>query len=111
MKEGMLHFVVSGAQPIPEMKAGLPQRLALKEIDISKDSIASVLSGVMEQFELAKSSHYVVRRAKVTGVVTSGGHVGLSINLPIVLEAGGKANTERTQGIEVEIERVDSSTD
>ena len=107
-----MHFVVSGIRGVPESPLDTldrPQQLAVREIDVPKDSIASILSNLMEQFEQAKSPHYVVRGARTTVVVTSSGQVGLAINVPTLFEAGGKTKSERTQGLEIEIERVDAS--
>ncbi len=95
-------FVVSGAQPSES------QFDYLKQIEVPKGSVASLLNDLMAQFEQAKSPHYVVRRAKATVMITSSGQVGLGISFPSLLEAGARKNKETARGIEIEIEHVES---
>jgi hypothetical protein len=67
--------------------------------------------GLLNAFEKSSTTHYCVKRAKTSIVVTKNaeGKIGISLGLNVfkLFDASGVVKGEKTEGVEIEIERTE----
>lgn len=85
---------------------------AIEPAEVSNKDIEEGLKGLLVAFERSGTEHYQVQRAKTSIITTKNaeGKLGISFGLGIfkVLDAGGKVVGEKKEGIEIEIERIET---
>jgi hypothetical protein len=81
--------------------------------EVSNKEIEGLLKGLLLAFERASTDHYSVKKAKTSIVTTRNAEgkleISLGLNIFKLFDAQGNVKGERTEGIEIEIERVGSS--
>ena len=81
--------------------------------EVSNKDIEGLLKGLLVTFENATTRHYCVKKAKTSIVTTKNaeGKLGVSLGMNVfkIFDATGAVKGERTEGIEIEIERKEQS--
>lgn len=96
---------------------GRAQRLSFQQplvTDVSNKEIETLLKGLLIAFENASTKHYCVKKAKTSIVTTKNAEgkleISLGMNIFKIFDARGNVKGERTEGIEIEIERTEPSS-
>lgn len=97
--------------------SGRAQRFALRPpetTDVSNKEVEELLRGLLLAFEKASTPHYSVKKAKTSIVTTRNAEgklaISLGMNIFKIFDASGNVKGERTEGIEIEIERVEKGS-
>lgn len=81
------------------------------EKEVTNRELEQLLKGLLNAFEKSSTPHYFVKRAKTSIVVTKNaeGKIGVSLGLNVFkfLDASGNIKGEKTEGVEIEIERTE----
>jgi hypothetical protein len=103
-------------EAIPRTR-GRAHRLTLRPpetTDVTNKDVEGLLKGLLLAFEKATTQHYCVKKAKTSIVTTRNaeGKLGISLGMNIfkIFDASGNVKGERTEGIEIEIERIEKSS-